>query len=306
MAKPHDTLSIVIPLYNDERYIRASILSCVGEAGAVYVCDNASTDGSSEIVAELAERYPNLHHVRRASNVGAFDNMQKAIEDCTTPFLALVGSHDQLTPGYGNALVSAMQADSGVVLACGTIQHIDEQDRLLPNPTRADWINDTQNMTALDRVGIFVKKLRDCFLYYGVYRTEHLKAVWTYQPVLGFDRFLIIRMAARGKIAYYPSATFLARDFPATRGCKQDRERRVEVLTSGTVAKSNFTRNHEIAKTVLSLATNDAELTKAFAILDTLNRRLHNRRYFQRRRLAMIAGAVALAALFVFCLMGCI
>ncbi len=285
-------LTVIIPLYNDATYIRETVLSCIGEAGLVAIYDNASTDGSSEICAELARQYDNVRHIRHPSNIGAFENMQKALQECDTPYFCFVGSHDLLTPGYTAAMLGTLTVDPTLQLAQGTIQHIDEQGRLLPDPTKPTWINESRRLPTLTRVGVFVKKLRDCFLYYGVWRTEAARAVWTPQPVLGFDRFIIIRAAARGPIAWVPNALFLARDFPATRNGKEDRERRSHILTHSSVAKSNFTRNHEIAKTVLSLATNDAELTEAFAILETLNRRLHNRKYYQRRRLVMIIGGV--------------
>lgn len=303
MQDTRSLLTVIIPLYNDVKYIRETILSCIGEAGRVVVYDNASTDGSSDICAELAAQYDNVHHVRHPANIGAFDNMQKALQECATPYFCFVGSHDLLTPGYTAAMLKTMAADPSLQLAQGTIQHIDESGRLLPKPTTPAWINDSRSMPPLTRVGVFVKKLRDCFLYYGVWRTEAARAVWTPQPVLGFDRFIIIRAAANGPIAYVPEAVFLARDFPATRNGKEDRERRCHILTQKTVAKSNFTRNHEIAKTVLSLASNDTELTEAFKILDTLNRRLHNRRHYQRRRLVLIMGGlVAVLALMACCL----
>lgn len=289
-------LSVIIPLYNDAQYIKDTVLSCVEEAGGIFIYDNASTDGSSEICAELARQYPHVHHIRHDHNIGAFENMHKAVQDCTTPYISFVGSHDQLTPGYGSALIKTLEENPNLLLACGTIQHIDETGHALALRTEANWINDTQQMSPLDRVGVFVRKLRDCFLFYGVYRTQALKDAWTHLPVLGFDRIMITRIAARGAIAYVPTATFLARDFPKTRNSKEDRQRRADILTKSPVSKSNFHRNHEIAKTVLSLAGNDAELSKAFSILTSLNRRLHNRRRFQRYRLAIVGAALLLIA----------
>lgn len=294
MSDGNKLLSIIIPLHNDVKYIRATIISCLDQGANVYVYDNASSDGSSDICAELASEYTNLRHIRHETNIGAFENMQKAVFECTTPFISFVGSHDLLTPGYSDSILSTMLNDEDLVLACGVIQHIDDEDNHRPNPTRAEWINETQGMPTLERVGVFVTKLRDCFLFYGIHRTETLRNVWKYPPMLGFDRLTIINMAAQGKIAYVPEATFLARDFIKTRNSKEDRSRRAATLGTSAVEKSNFTRNHEIAKTVLALATSDAELTTAFSILDALNKRLHNRRYYQRKRLAMVIGGIVI------------
>lgn len=297
---PNNLLTIAIPVYNDAGYIAQAVESCLCEAGTIIIYDNCSTDGTSDICARYAQTYDHVRHIRHTKNLGAYHNMRLALEAAKTPYFSFVGAHDKLTPGYSAPLVQALENNSNLQLACGRIQHIDEQDNPLPTYTCADWINLTRNMTALARTGIFVSKLRDCFLFYGIFRTDAARAAWCETPMLGFDRVVLLRTAANGPIAYVPESTFLARDFPKTRNSRQDRERRAQEIGETAILKSNFLRNHKIAETVLSLATNDDELTQAFGIIDRLNRRLHNRRFYQRQRLVHIALTAALIALFAF------
>lgn len=294
-------LTIVVPVYNDAKYLAATIESCLSEAGTIALYDNASTDGSSEICADFANRYPQqIRHIRHAENVGAFENMKRALADCQTPYFSLLGSHDQLTAGYSLPLLATLSKDAGLSLACGTIQHMDENGTPLKKRTTAYWINDTQALPALARADVFVRKLRDCFAFYGIFRTDALRRAWHNEASLGFDRIVLIRTASQGKIVYVPESIFLARDFVSTRKTEDDRTRRMRDLALAPAQKSNFQRNHTIAKTILDMATNDTELTQAFATLQALDNRLHNRRRFQRLRILQLAGLLIFATV---CLM---
>lgn len=63
-----------MPVYNDAKFIRATLQSCVEEAGQIFIYDNASTDGTSEICAEFAQKYPHVTHIKNEENIGAFAN----------------------------------------------------------------------------------------------------------------------------------------------------------------------------------------------------------------------------------------
>lgn len=57
-------VSILVPLYNESEFIRAVLDRIVhaplpaGLAREIIVVDDASTDGSPELVDEVAEHYP--------------------------------------------------------------------------------------------------------------------------------------------------------------------------------------------------------------------------------------------------------
>ena len=85
--------SILIPLYNEEEFI-ATLLERVlsaqlpeGMEREVIVVDDASNDGSAEIVAEFAERYPGtVRLIRHAKNQGKGAAIRDAIEHATGEF----------------------------------------------------------------------------------------------------------------------------------------------------------------------------------------------------------------------------
>jgi glycosyltransferase involved in cell wall biosynthesis len=84
MSSTIEKLTIAIPIYNEGRFLRDSIESCIGQAGRIILYDNASTDGSSEICNEYASTYSEIEHIRQKENIGAFENFKAPLFDCTT------------------------------------------------------------------------------------------------------------------------------------------------------------------------------------------------------------------------------
>jgi len=290
-----DKFTIAIPVYNDAAYIRQTVESCLGQAGRIIIYDNASDDGTGDICAALAQEHASVSHIRHEKNIGAHENMRFALDDCKTEFFSFLGSHDLLEKGYSLPLLQALADDGSLSLAIGTIQHIDEKGDMLARRTRHDWINALQTQPPLARLETFISKLRDCFMIYGVFRTAHLRRAWFEEPCLGFDRIVLTRVMAQGKIVYVPEPVFYARDFDNVIDVKKQKERRSAILSQHTVAKDNFLRNKTLAEIALAEARNMDDLSQAFRILDKINKRLHNRRHFQRQRLKKIIVGVLLA-----------
>jgi len=294
-----EKLTIGIPVYNDAKYIRAAVESCIGQAGSVVIYDNCSIDGSSDICAELAKAHPNVRHVRHESNVGGFENFRRIIFDCPTEYLALVGSHDLIPEGYALKLLERLEADPNGVLAAGQIVHIDEDGKETGFVTRIEWAKKTRDKPAVVRAGECATKLRkDCMIYYGLYRTAKAREAWFDTPALGFDRAMVVRAAALGNIVYVPETVFYARNLDKSRDAKKDRDRRVyEVSRDPTqaLAKNVFDRNMSMVRTVLDAAHTPEELTLALQYVDKINRKYQNRRFYQRQRLFKIIAVVVLA-----------
>jgi len=68
------TFSVVIPAHNEAEDVRAAILASLAQTVLpveVVVVDDASTDGTAEIVEALAHAHPEIHLVRLITNRGA-------------------------------------------------------------------------------------------------------------------------------------------------------------------------------------------------------------------------------------------
>ncbi len=293
-------LTIAIPVYNDVKYIGHTIESCLTEAGQIILCDNASTDGSSEVCAAYAREHPHVTHIRHAENLGAMENFRQPLFDCKTEYFCWVGSHDLLEKNYALPVLETMEQEKDAVLGVGTIQHINESGDNLRRVTKSRWAHRSRNKKPLDRVAACVANLKDCFMIYGIFRTKALQKLWIERPILGHDRVILTRAAAMGKILYVPESIFYARDFPASRNSAEDQQRRTaELVRSGEkpLKHSLLDRHLGMIDVVMGLVKDEKDLKKALPIIGKINRRYVNRRHYQRLRAAAIVTAVMLVGL---------
>lgn len=89
-------ISVVIPLYNHERYIAETIKSVQNQILPVFevvVIDDGSTDDSGEIVKEIAKNDKKIQYLYR-KNSGAHNAINKGIELAKGDFIAILNSDD--------------------------------------------------------------------------------------------------------------------------------------------------------------------------------------------------------------------
>ena len=70
--RPRPGVSIVIPVYNGERFLPAALDSLLSQTVGdmvILVGDNASTDSTADIIGEYAARDSRVRHVRHPKNL---------------------------------------------------------------------------------------------------------------------------------------------------------------------------------------------------------------------------------------------
>lgn len=86
-------VSVVIVVWNAKRYVLECLESLMRHGGRacreVIVVDNASTDGTPELIAEL---YPDLRLIRNPENYGFSRANNIGMEQCTSDYICLVNS----------------------------------------------------------------------------------------------------------------------------------------------------------------------------------------------------------------------
>lgn len=88
-------VSVCLPVYNDGDTVGETISSLLGQAYPnfeIVVSDNASTDGTREIVASFND--PRIRYRRNDNNVGAFPNWNLAIRDARGEYIAVYHADD--------------------------------------------------------------------------------------------------------------------------------------------------------------------------------------------------------------------
>lgn len=107
-------LSICIPTYNRAPELRQLLDTIASQAGHaldfdIVISDNASTDGTAEMVADYVGKGMPIHYHRAAENVGFDRNILKVVDLAAGEFCWLFGSDDLMEAGALAAIGDALQ-----------------------------------------------------------------------------------------------------------------------------------------------------------------------------------------------------
>jgi glycosyltransferase involved in cell wall biosynthesis len=279
-------LTLAIPVYNEKNYIRQTLDSCINQAGTIWIYDNASDDGTSDICAEYAERFPHVTHIRNEKNINAFNNFRTPLFACTTEYFQWVGSHDILGSDFALPLLKELEKDASTVLAFGRIVHIDEEGKHLKKKSRSYYSSRLQSENPLHRMQTMLSNLRDCFIIHGVFRTKILQEAWSDTACIGFDDALLLKAAALGKFAFKPECTFYARNFPRIRKEVDTQKRRAGLMSlePESTANSLVAMTALMMETVTSCPQYKKDLTEGFKVFQQIYLRFFEPRKERKAR----------------------
>ncbi len=131
-------VSIVIPSYNQGRFLRAtleSILTQEGEPAEVLVFDGGSTDDSVAILKEYGER---ISWVSKRDH-GQSDAINKGLREASGEILAYLNSDDVYFPGALEAVRRHFASDSASKVVYGRAHHLKEDGRYLEDYPTERW-----------------------------------------------------------------------------------------------------------------------------------------------------------------------
>lgn len=141
-------VSIVIPVYNTEKYVEKCIRSVLEQSFSdleILVIDDGSTDGSRAILERLASEDARIHLLTQ-ENRGVAAARNRGIEAASGRYLTFIDGDDYVAVDYIEALhACALQTGAQMVL-CGAT-YVDEdgkvQSRLVPGSyerlTHEEW-----------------------------------------------------------------------------------------------------------------------------------------------------------------------
>ncbi len=131
-------LSVGLMVYNEKEHIKEAILSILKqkiEEIEIIVGDNASTDGSSEIISNLAENDNRIIHIKRKTNIGALENWNDLVTQARGKYFVLAGGHDLWSQNYLQQLVNTLDTNDRAVLSFAKTQWIDDMGQEIDVPT---------------------------------------------------------------------------------------------------------------------------------------------------------------------------
>ena len=113
-------ISVIIPVYNAEKYIKDCILSLsiqtFDDLECIFVIDKNTTDNSEEIIKSVSNRL-NLKIIKPTESCGAGYNRNVGIERATKEYIGFVDADDCISKEFYEKLYSdAKKHDSDIVM----------------------------------------------------------------------------------------------------------------------------------------------------------------------------------------------
>lgn len=97
----NDLVSIVLPVYNGEKYLRESIESVISQTYKIWellILDDCSTDGSADIAKEYEKRDSRIHYFRNEKNLRLPRNLNKGFSFAKGDYLTWTSDDNRYKP----------------------------------------------------------------------------------------------------------------------------------------------------------------------------------------------------------------
>lgn len=175
------SITVLLPVYNGARTLSQAVDSVLRqdyEDFELLVIDDASTDGSSDLVRGYAGRDPRVTALVHERNVGLARTLNEGLERARYDFVARLDQDDEALPNRLREQMSFLEANPGVAVAGSWVLHMGarpEHDRLVRLPTEPDEIAATlPHENCLYHPSVMLRRLE--VLESGGYRGEFRNA----------------------------------------------------------------------------------------------------------------------------------
>lgn len=135
-------ISVVIPLYNHEKYIEETLHSVARQtspADEVILLDDGSSDRGLEIARKAMQNFP-IAQVIAQINIGAHATINKLFDVATGDYIAVLNSDDIFHHGKIARCRALITQYSAVDVIVGEADIIDEKGRIQDHGVAADWM----------------------------------------------------------------------------------------------------------------------------------------------------------------------
>lgn len=242
-------VSIVLPSYNGEKYIRQSIESILAQSyenWELIIVDDCSTDDTPKIGREYCRKDSRIKYMRNKTNLKLPASLNAGFDAATGAYLTWTSDDNAFKPCAIEIMLSELEKNDNLGLVYCDYDFIDQDGRYISSSTS---IKSPLFISCYNVVGA-------CFMYPAHIRDEIGPYATDLFLVEDYDYWL--RIARNNKIKHLPENLYLYRTHPGS-------------LTS--------TRQHDIRERACVILLRELKLTSkiakklAFGIGLTYNKR---------------------------------
>lgn len=191
-------VSVGIPTYNRLELLRRAVAAALAQNHrplCLFICDNASTDGTEAYGRQLAATEPAVHYIRQAANLGPVANFEAARKAATGKYFMWLADDDWIPPDYVDQCVAVLEAEPSVALVAGIATYFERG--ILHHEGR--WVNAFGD-DPVKRVLDYYRHVSDNGVFYGLFRLEVLDQARPLRRQMGADWLLLAEIAVLGEI----------------------------------------------------------------------------------------------------------
>lgn len=163
-------------VYNGADFIEHSLGAVLRQTYTnftVVVSDNASTDGTWEILQTLAAADPRIVVHRQDTKNGLTRNFRFVLDQAETTRFMWHEGDDWIAPNYLEELLSVYAADPGCVLACPFGARVDHEGTIL----HREAFSPLAVRSRLGRIRALLTHPEGAWIY-GLFSTQALRSTW--------------------------------------------------------------------------------------------------------------------------------
>jgi glycosyltransferase involved in cell wall biosynthesis/ubiquinone/menaquinone biosynthesis C-methylase UbiE len=207
-------VTVIVPNYNHEKYLPQRLNSIANQTFRdleIILLDDYSTDNSLEVLRDFEAREPRARLIPNESNSGStFKQWKKGILEARGKYVWIAESDDSAEPQLIEKLVSNLESDPNINLACCQLNMMDPEGNLLGMPD--DWLGDLDPLRwktsyvnrGMDEIRQYLSKKNTILNASGVVfrRFEGIESLVDVSMRLCADWLFWARLMSLGKIAY--------------------------------------------------------------------------------------------------------
>jgi glycosyltransferase involved in cell wall biosynthesis len=223
-----------MPVFNGAAYIAEAIESILAQTYQDFeliVSDNASTDGTGEIVKAIAARDPRVRYRCNKANVGLSANNNLLVPLARGRLFKWAPCDDVLRPEYLERCVPVFDADPNVVLVHPDTEFIDGAGEAL-DITDPGWHLVVDDPSERLRFAILADHYMNAIL--GVIRTDALRRTRLLPRYAGGDYRLIAELSLLGTFVMVPERLYVRRVHQGSTAGNVKNSRWLKTYWSGT------------------------------------------------------------------------
>jgi len=202
-------LSVVMPVYNEQATLARVIerVLAVGIEVELLCVDDGSRDGSREILADLAQRHPQVRVLEQPRNMGKGAALRRGIQEATGDYVIIQDADLEYDPSDYARLLEPLEAGQADVVYGSRFLGAGPHRVLYFWHSVGNWF-----LTLLSNM-ITNLNMTDMETCYKVFRREVLQSIPLEENRFGFEPEITVKIAKRRLRVYEVGISYWGRTY---------------------------------------------------------------------------------------------